>query len=149
MTEYSYSSPLGTLRLTTDGTALTALRLTDEASHPAGAPDVPALRSAVRWLDAYFAGHRPGLLPEMQPQGTPFQRRVWQELLRIPYGHTVSYGELARRLGCRSAQAVGQAVGRNPIAILIPCHRVVAAHGLGGYAYGAAIKQKLLKIEQQ
>ena len=74
---------------------------------------------------------------------------VWNELLQIPYGQTVTYGEMARRIGCRSAQAVGQAVGRNPVVILVPCHRVVGAHGrLTGYAYGLNRKQQLLQLEK-
>ena len=82
-------------------------------------------------------------------KGTVFQQRVWQALLTIPYGKTVSYGELARMVGCKSAQAVGQAVGRNPIALLIPCHRVVGANGtLGGYAYGLNRKKQLLELEK-
>ena len=85
----------------------------------------------------------------VMPGGTMFQQRVWQALLSIPYGETVSYGELAQMVGCKSAQAVGQAVGANPIALFIPCHRVIAAHGkLGGYAYGQEIKKRLLHIEQ-
>ena len=84
-----------------------------------------------------------------KPKGTAFQQRVWQALLTIPYGETVSYGELAQMVGCKSAQAVGQAVGANPVALLIPCHRVIAAHGkLGGYEYGTEIKKRLLEIEQ-
>ncbi len=84
----------------------------------------------------------------VRPKGTAFQQRVWQALLTIPYGETVSYGELARLVGCRSAQAVGQAVGANPIALLIPCHRVIAAHGkIGGYEYGIEIKKRLLEVE--
>ena len=79
---------------------------------------------------------------------TPDQQRVWQALVTIPYGKTVSYGEIARMVGCKSAQAVGQAVGANPIALFIPCHRVIAAHGkLGGYEYGTEIKKKLLELE--
>ena len=85
----------------------------------------------------------------VQPKGTLFQQRVWQTLLTIPYGETVSYGELARMVGCKSAQAVGQAVGANHVALLIPCHRVIAAHGkIGGYEYGIEIKKRLLNIEQ-
>ena len=85
----------------------------------------------------------------VQPKGTLFQQRVWQTLLTIPYGKTVSYGELARMVGCKSAQAVGQAVGANPIALLIPCHRVITAHGkLGGYAYGIELKRHLLEWEK-
>ena len=84
----------------------------------------------------------------VQPKGTLFQQRVWQALLTIPYGKTVSYGEIARMVGCKSAQAVGQAVGANPIVLLIPCHRVIAANNrLGGYAYGIELKRHLLELE--
>ena len=88
-------------------------------------------------------------MPRLNPQGTAFQKRVWTALLTIPYGETLSYGEIAQMVGCRSAQAVGQAVGRNPIALIIPCHRLIAANGqLGGYAYGTEIKKQLLELEQ-
>ena len=87
-------------------------------------------------------------MPRLNPQGTAFQKRVWTALLTIPYGETLSYGEIAQMVGCRSAQAVGQAVGANPIALIIPCHRVIAANGqLGGYEYGTEIKKKLLELE--
>ena len=83
-------------------------------------------------------------------KGTMFQQRVWQALLNVPYGETVNYGEIARMVGCKSAQAVGQAIGANPIALIIPCHRVIAANGkLGGYAYGVEKKKRLLELEQQ
>ena len=86
----------------------------------------------------------------MLPKGTPFQQRVWQRLLETPYGQTVTYGELAKVLGCKSAQAVGGAVGRNPISILIPCHRVVGADGsLTGYAGGMENKIWLLEHESR
>lgn len=142
-----YSSPIGTLELAFEGPVLTSLHLVPVGSHipaPASTSNVPA----IRWLDCYFSGREPDFIPPLEPQGTPFQRRVWQELLKVPYGQTVTYGELARRIGCRSAQAVGQALNRNPIAIIIPCHRVVAASGLGGYAYGLEIKRKLLNLER-
>ena len=151
MTEASvlYSSPLGNLSLTFYGTRLTALQL-------AGGPSCQTRRGiqapqsdTLRWLNLYFAGRDPGFTPPLAPQGTPFQLRVWQELLKIPYGHTSTYGDLARRLGCRSPQAVGQAAGRNPITLIIPCHRLIAANGLGGYAYGPDIKQHLLDLEQR
>lgn len=119
---------------------------------------------AIRWLDDYFAGRQTEnavMLKKdalnqknvaqiiVRPKGTAFQQRVWQALLTIPYGKTVSYGELARMVGCKSAQAVGQAVGANPIALLIPCHRVVGANGtLGGYAYGLNRKKQLLELEK-
>ena len=108
------------------------------------------LRATCRWLDAYFAGSLPSTLPPLQPHGTPFQQAVWRELLTIPYGATATYGNIARRIGCRSAQAVGQAIGRNPIALLIPCHRVVSSKGtLTGYAYGIERKQWLLQLEKK
>ena len=119
---------------------------------------------AIRWLDDYFAGKQTEnavMLKKdalnqknvariiVRHKGTAFQQRVWQALLTIPYGETVSYGELARMVGCKSAQAVGQAVGANPIALLIPCHRVVGANGtLGGYAYGLNRKKQLLELEK-
>ena len=88
-------------------------------------------------------------MPRLNPQGTAFQKRVWTALLTIPYGETLSYGEITQMVGCRSAQAVGQAVGANPIALIIPCHRVVGANGtLGGYAYGLNRKKQLLELEK-
>lgn len=138
---------------------------------------MPVIAATTRWLDDYFSGKRTenatmGKQPEnvtigkqtenatmgkqtdtlivVKPKGTMFQQRIWQVLLTIPYGDTVSYGEIARMVGCRSAQAVGQAIGANPIALIIPCHRVIAANGkLGGYAYGEQKKKRLLELEQQ
>ena len=148
----TYPSPIGNLELAFDGTALTALQL---ARNPSSLPSTiftsttssSSLQSVCHWLDTYFSSRKPNFLPPLRPHGTPFQLRVWQELLKIPYGHTVTYGALARRVGCRSAQAVGQAVGHNPIAIIIPCHRVVSTQGLGGYAYGTDTKKYLLHME--
>lgn len=142
-----YSSPIGALELAFDGPVLTSLHLVPTSSHTP-APASPYNVPAIRWLDCYFSGREPDFIPPLEPQGTLFQRRVWQELLKVPYGQTVTYGELARHIGCRSAQAVGQALNRNPIAIIVPCHRVVAASGLGGYAYGLEIKRKLLNLEK-
>lgn len=108
------------------------------------------LDEARRWLDRYFDGGTPEGIPPLRLEGTPFQQRVWQELMHIPYGRTVSYGQLAERIGCRSAQAVGGAVGRNPVAIIVPCHRVVGADGtLTGFAYGLERKRWLLTHEAQ
>ena len=140
-------SPLGDIVLTSDGTALTGLRFA-EATNGKPAQDIPPLADACRWLDLYFSGARPDFTPRLAPRGTPFQQSVWRELLAIPYGHTVSYGHIAQRLQCRSAQAVGGAVGRNPIALIIPCHRVIGSDGhLTGYAYGLDRKQWLLSHE--
>lgn len=149
-----YPSPLGTLTVAEENGALTALVIEGQKyadRHLAGEgqeEETPVLRAAARWLDAYFAGENPAVstLP-LAPAGTAFQQRVWQELRRIPYGETESYGALAARLGS-SARAVGAAVGRNPLSILIPCHRVLAADGsLTGYAGGLANKEKLLRLE--
>lgn len=113
------------------------------------------LKPAVRWLDIYFGGGQPDFLPSYQLSGvTPFRWQVADLLLTVPYGQTVTYGELARRLAARqgvekmSARAVGQAVGWNPIGIMIPCHRVLGAGGrLTGYSGGMANKEALLKLE--
>lgn len=124
-------------------------RLDEGAVTPKEAvPTPPIIAETIQWLDDYFAGKRPCNVPRLDPQGTAFQKRVWQALFTIPYGETVSYGELARMVGCRSARAVGQAVGTNHVALLIPCHRVIAAHGkIGGYKYGIEIKKRLLEVE--
>ena len=117
--------------------------------------DLPVFRDATVWLDRYFAGEPldPTELP-LSPEGSPFRQLIWQLLLQIPYGQTVSYGTLAKKaadiLGKpkMSAQAVGQAVGANPIAVIIPCHRVVGADGaLTGYAGGIHYKKALLELE--
>lgn len=149
-----YSSPLGTLTAAAEGDALTALVIQGqkyEALHLKGEGrenETPVLRQARQWLDRYFRGENPAVeaLP-LSPRGTDFQKQVWQALLTIPYGKTSTYGELAAKLGS-SARAVGAAVGRNPISILIPCHRVLAADGsLAGYAGGLENKEKLLRLE--
>ena len=146
-------SPLGELILVSDGSALTGLRFTGQRHFPAGLPAPgPVSASEVfedtaRWLDLYFSGKRPSFLPRLSPEGTAFQRTVWERLLRIPYGKTVTYAGLAAGLGT-SARAVGGAVGRNPISLIIPCHRVVGAGGaLTGYAGGIRRKEALLRLE--
>lgn len=146
MNSRTYESPLGRLLLTSaDGVTLCGLAF-DSAAEAHGSP-VPVLDDAARWLDRYFAGDNPGEPPALSLCGTEFQLRVWRELRRVGYGRTVTYGELARRVGCRSAQAVGSALGRNPVLIMIPCHRVLAASGLGGFAAGLERKVSLLRIE--
>ena len=140
-----YQSPLGPLTLSFDGEALTGLAFGTQVPSPAA---TEAVQPAIRWLDSYFSGQQPGFTPLIKLHGTDFQRRVWQALMEIPYGQTTTYGELARRIGCHSAQAIGQAVGRNPIAIIIPCHRVIGSDGsLTGYAYGVDCKKYLLDLE--
>ena len=158
---YKYSSPLGGITLECEGSALTGLWF-DGQKHFAAAPDareadgsLPAFEQAARWLDIYFGGRDPGFFPKTAPEGTPFQAAVWEILLTVPYGETVTYGEIARRIAEKtglsrmSARAVGGAVGRNPISLIIPCHRVVGAGGkLTGYAGGIDRKEKLLALEK-
>lgn len=150
----AYDSPLGKITLCSDGRYLTAVvfegqKYLDRHIPKDAVPGTCAvLEDTKLWLAEYFRGNIPKKYPPMKPQGTAFQRQVWDRLLEIPYGKTVTYGELAKALGCKSAQAVGGAVGRNPISILIPCHRVVGAGGkLTGYAGGIEKKQFLLALE--
>ncbi len=152
----TYYSSLGTIVMETDGQMLTSLRFTEEGletdstGNNRSAVAIPVITETRQWLDDYFAGKPPSGLPPLKPHGTAFQQRVWQALLNIGYGQTKTYAEIADIVGCKSAQAVGQAVGHNPIALIIPCHRVVAANGkLGGYAFGTEKKKQLLEIEQQ
>ncbi|MDE6497255.1 MAG: methylated-DNA--[protein]-cysteine S-methyltransferase [Muribaculaceae bacterium] len=141
-----YNSPLGTLHIQAESGYVTALRFCDCID--CDEPGCEAEAAAAAWLDAYFSGAPLPPIPPLNPAGgSEFQRRVWKYLLEIPIGSTASYGQIAAHLGS-SARAVGQAAGANPVAIIIPCHRVVAAGGkLGGYAYGKAIKQALLNLE--
>jgi len=102
------------------------------------------------WLDTYFSGKKPDFTPQLELYGTVFQKKVWNELLSIPFGQTTTYGEIAKRVGCRCAQAVGQVIGQNPILIIVPCHRVVAAGGkIGGFSAGIERKRWLLENEKQ
>lgn len=149
-----YASPLGPILLAADETGLTGLWFEAQKYFPSflgvdyQEKETPVLTETVRWLDVYFSGKDPGFLPPLHPQGSPFRQTVWDILLTIPRGQTMTYGEIARRLGVRSAQAVGGAVGHNPISILIPCHRVVGSDGsLTGYAGGFDRKTRLLQLE--
>ena len=151
----TYISSLGPIVIESHGKAITGLQFSNAKTSAVptapkeAVPTPPIIAETLRWLEDYFAGKRPCNVPRLNPQGTAFQKRVWQALLTIPYGETLSYGEIARMVDCRSAQAVGQAVGANPIALIIPCHRVIAAHGkIGGYEYGIEIKKRLLEQEQ-
>ena len=150
----AFPSPIGELLLVGDGQALTGLYLIpDRPPAPAIRADAPrdpdALRPAAEQLEAYFAGELTAFDLPLAPSGTPFQRAVWDALLTIPYGETVSYGEIARQIGDPSAvRAVGTANGRNPISIVIPCHRVIGADGsLTGYGGGLERKRALLALE--
>ncbi|MDO4483178.1 MAG: methylated-DNA--[protein]-cysteine S-methyltransferase [Clostridia bacterium] len=117
--------------------------------------ELPVFHETERWLSLFFQGREPHFLPQLSPHGTAFQQKVWQLLLRIPYGQTTTYGALAKQMAAQcglksmSAQAVGGAVGHNPISLLIPCHRVIGANGsLTGYAGGIECKKALLLLEQ-
>ena len=149
-----YASPLGPILLAADETGLTGLWFEGQKYFPSflgvdyQEKETPVLTETARWLDVYFSGKDPDILPPLHPQGSPFRQAVWNILLTIPRGQTMTYGEIARRLGVHSAQAVGGAVGHNPISLIIPCHRVVGAGGsLTGYAGGVDKKQALLELE--
>jgi methylated-DNA-[protein]-cysteine S-methyltransferase len=143
-------TPVGRLVLESDGDVLVGIWLPTSGMKARGdgqdAP--PILKDAVTQLEEYFARERTEFDVPMELDGTPFQKEVWAELSRIPYGETISYGELARRVGRpRGPRAVGQANGKNPIAIIVPCHRVVASNGIGGYGGGLPMKRALLAVE--
>ena len=153
-------SPLGGITLASDGENLTGLWFDGQKafgstiSGETEERDLPVFEETRRWLDAYFAGQDPGFRPALRLCGTAFQKAVWAILLTIPYGETVSYGAIAAGLAAgqdrrgTSARAVGSAVGRNPVSLLVPCHRVVGARGsLTGYAGGLERKRKLLELE--
>ena len=155
------ASPIGLLTLASDGEALTGLWLEGQRFFPGTLPaadperELPVFAQTRLWLELYFQGREPDFIPPVRLSGTPFQLTVWEALRTVPYGKTVTYGELARRLSAQSdhprvsARAVGGAVARNPVSILIPCHRVVGANGrLTGYAGGLDRKRKLLAIER-
>ncbi len=150
-------SAIGDLRIIARDEAIVAIEFTPfrglEDGRPIGARDDghPVLREAVAQLTGYFARERRTFDLPLAPRGSEFQVQVWKQLVEIPYGETTSYGEIARRLGHTNAasRAVGLANGRNPIPIVIPCHRVIGANGaLTGYAGGLERKQALLEIEQ-
>ena len=152
---FHVDSPLGGITLASDGEALTGLwfdgqkYFADTLDAEYAEKALPLFGETAKWLDLYFAGIVPDFTPKLSPRGTPFRHAVWNVLLTIPYGHTMTYGEIAKALGCRSAQAIGGAVGHNPISLIIPCHRVVGADGsLTGYAGGVDKKRSLRKLEQ-
>ena len=156
-----YESPLGGILLAADEVGLTGLWFDGQKYFARDLPaehterNTPLLLKAGRWLDIYFTGREPDFMLPLHPVGSAFRQSVWEILLQIPYGQTMTYGEIARQLteqkgGARvSAQAVGGAVGHNEISILIPCHRVVGSNGsLTGYAGGIEKKRRLLELER-
>jgi methylated-DNA-[protein]-cysteine S-methyltransferase len=148
-------SPLGPLLLVADASGLCQVNFArngrNAPANPGWREDASAFAQPIRQLSAYFAGELETFDLPLAPQGTPFQQKVWDELLNIPYGETISYGELAKRIGNPNAsRAVGLANGSNPIPIIIPCHRVIGSNGkLTGYGGGLPIKEKLLALERR
>ncbi len=147
----SFPTPVGPLTVTASDEAVTAIRF--GASGPAfdGPGELPPLlKRAVGELREYFAGTRREFTLPLSAAGTPFQQTVWAALREIPYGETRTYGEIAAQIGRpKACRAVGMANNRNPIAIVVPCHRVVGASGaLVGYAAGLSVKEKLLRLEE-
>ena len=149
-----FDSPLGPILLFSEDGFLTGAYLPEQKpelpAHAVECPNAPVIQQAMQLLDAYFSGKQPSptLLP-LRPRGSSFQEKVWQRLLQISYGETVTYSQIAKDFpGIMSAQAVGQAVGKNPISIIIPCHRVLGANNrLTGYAGGIECKAWLLEHE--
>lgn len=148
-----YDSPIGPLTIEADQEGLTGIFFgaRGEAARETSNPD---LKSAIRWLTVYFSGRTPDFTPRLHPGGTAFQTAVWKELAKIPYGRTTTYGTIAKEIAAGenrprpAAQAVGGAVGHNPLPIIIPCHRVIGADGsLTGYSGGLNRKEYLLRLE--
>lgn len=140
------ASPVGRLRIDADNTGICGVNRTEEALC---SPEEPLLADCARQLAEYFSGARRVFDLPLHPVGTTFRMKVWSELQQIPYGQTITYGELARRVGnARGARAVGGANHHNPISIIIPCHRVIGADGsLTGYGGGLDMKEALLRLE--
>ena len=157
---HHYASPLGGITLASDGNALTGLwfdgqkYFCDTLNSTHEEKELPVFQQTDQWLDMYFSGREPDFTPPLVLKTTPFRKMIWEILLTIPYGKTMTYGEIARRAAQRmglprmSSQAVGGAVGHNSISLIIPCHRVVGSGGnLTGYAGGINKKIKLLQLE--
>ncbi len=158
---HKYSSPLGGITLASDGQALTGLWFDgqkyygDTLHKETQERDLQVFTQAVKWLDIYFSGVSPDFTPPLNLITTPFRKAVCDIILTIPFGHTMTYGEIAgiiarqRGIGRMSAQAVGGAVSHNPVSLIVPCHRVIGSDGsLTGYAGGIDRKIKLLELEK-
>lgn len=157
---HTYTSPLGIITAASDGISITGLWLEGQKyfastlGQKAIEAELPIFDQLGRWLMLYFSGKQPDFTPPLAPEGTGYQKAVWEELLEIPYGTTLSYSDVKHRMeakgmGKTSARAVGGAVGHNPISILIPCHRVLGKDGsLTGYAGGTDKKVFLLELEK-
>lgn len=145
------ASPVGELIIHSNGHAVCAITNAqpEDRGVPTVAKDHPELTQAAEELGEYFAGKRSAFTFPMEPAGTPFQKSVWDALLKIPYGKTATYGQIAMAVGNpKGARAVGMACNKNPIWIAVPCHRVIGSNGsLTGYALGTGMKRQLLKLE--
>lgn len=149
MTNYQYKTPLGLLYCSYNDQGFTRVRFPDEIEL-AKQNEYPALPQLyAKQLDRYFSGQQVDFNWPIDPKGTAFQKNVWQILSQIPHGKTITYKEIAQQLGTKGYQAVGSAVGANPLVIIIPCHRVVGVGigNLGGYYYGVGMKRFLLDLE--
>ena len=152
----THQSPVGAIKLASSGGSLVGLWTEGQKYHGAGLhgtmvqkKEIPLFFTVKRWLERYFSGDRPDIceLP-LAPIGGEFPQKVWKILRGIPYGEVITYGDIAKQINCKSAQAVGGAVGHNPISIIIPCHRVVGSNGsLTGFSGGVQMKIKLLELE--
>ena len=163
---YHYDSPLGGITMASDGESLSGLWFdgqkyfgaglaADEEEQTESGEILPVFEETKKWLDIYFDGKEPDFTPRLHLQGSPFRIEVWEILLKIPYGKTTTYKEIAERVAAQrgipsmSAQAVGGAVGHNSISIIVPCHRILGTDGsLTGYAGGVEKKKSLLALEQ-
>ncbi|WP_162012887.1 methylated-DNA--[protein]-cysteine S-methyltransferase [Streptococcus sp. S784/96/1] len=152
-----YKSPLGEMTLVAFDDQLCGVYFDEQKYFMAGfegmeiaEQDSEILKVTKQWLDSYFAGDKPDTVHlSLRPQGTAFQKKVWAALADIPYRETITYGQLAEQLSCKSAQAIGSAVGKNPLSILVPCHRVLGSKGqLTGYSGGLERKRYLLELEK-
>ena len=159
---HHYSSPLGKIILASDGTALTGLWFDGQKYFDASliencfTKNLPVFEQTVQWLEFYFSGKIPDFTPPLSTNSTPFRQAVWNILLTIPYGRTMTYKEISQKIAAdrgierMSSQAIGGAVGHNPISLIIPCHRVIGTDGsLTGYAGGLDRKRQLLAMEKQ
>ncbi len=150
MNELIVNTPIGAIRLLSNGQALVAIEFPDHYSARVAQPAMDeVLASTKQQLQEYFAGKRKTFDLPLAPDGTDFQRSVWQALAKIPYGELRSYGDIAHQIGKpRAVRAVGAANGRNPLPIVVPCHRVIGSNGkLTGFAGGLPVKQQLLELE--
>lgn len=152
-----YVSPIGTLTISADDTALTGLWIDGQknfgstlSGHKCIENENTVIKDTKLWLDKYFAGKMPKIEINVKFEGTDFQKRIWNILRNIPYGRTVTYADIAQAAGSKSPRAAGNAIGKNPISIIVPCHRVISATGkLTGYAGGLDAKAMLLRLEEK